>query len=323
MIESLSCKAVGVRRRATKLFLAALPAVLLAACATPEPVPLPERLDVAYGQGRIWQIDGQGIEPSYVFGTFHISDPRVLDVPAAVETAFTEAEVAAFEYDYGPDKEEENRIDRKRFKLPEDTTLRSIIGNGAFGNLTSIFKGRGYWRPRNDLKPWVMWDYLGGSRGIFYTGDDESDPKRPVLDGWLQERAREEGKTVVGLETVEQGFIKYDSIPMEQQALLLQTVVDNYHRRRQSAPIVQSYLDGDLAMLMAYWDERLSWYPPEVGEMLDHRILTNRNHIFVERSLPWMEKQATFIAVGAGHLPGEEGVLRLFEERGYTVTKLH
>jgi len=295
---------------------------VLAACATPEP-PLPPRLDIPYNEGRFWKVEGEGIEPSYVLGTFHISDPRVLDLPVEVENAFLASRTAAFEYDYGRDEENVPEFDIDRYKLPKDTTLRSIIGNGPFGKLTSIMKGRGYWKPRNDLKPWAYWDYLGGKRGTFYISDDESDPNRPVLDSLLEQRAYNEGKTVVGLETIEEGFVKYDSIQMDIQAKMLIAVLENYHRRRAGTPLVQAYLDGDLGLLEAIWEEGLSWYPPEVAELIKYRVLTNRNHIFVERALPHMREDSTFIAVGAGHLPGEEGVLRLFEKRGYTVTKLH
>ena len=302
---------------------ACLTVLLLAGCAKPEPLPLPEPLDIPFNQGRIWQIEGDGIETSYVFGTFHIADSKVLDIPDAVEQAFVASPIAAFEYDYDPEKEEENTIDKERSKLPEGTTLRGLVGSRVYGELTNIIKGLGYWRPNNELKPWIMWDIFGGARSTFYRNDDDSDPDEEVLDGWLQERARSEGKTVVGLETVEEGFLKYDTIPMSQQVEMLTSVVDHYHQRRQGAPIVQSYVDGDLGMLMALSEEEWSKYPPEVGEMLDFRILINRNRIMVERALPHMEKESTFIAVGAGHLPGEEGVLRLFEKRGYTVTRLH
>ncbi len=325
MIERLSGICAGLRRRGALLAIAALPALMLAACATPEPepLPLPEPLDMPYNQGRIWKIEGEDIEPSYVFGTFHIADSKVLDIPPAVERAFRESPIAAFEYDYDPAKKEENKIARERYKLPNGTTLRGLVGGQVYGDLTTIIQGLGYWKPNNELKPWVMWDIFGGAKGTFYRNDDDSKSGAEVLDGWLQQRARDEGKTVVGLESIEEGFVKYDTIPMEQQVAMLKALVDHYHQRRQGAPIVQAYVDGNLGLLMALDEEVKRRYPPDVGEMLDFRILTNRNRIFVERALPHMRKASTFIAVGAGHLSGEEGVLRLLEQRGYTVTLLY
>src|SRR5690606_14409 len=101
------------------------------------------------------------------------------------------------------------------------------------------------------LKPWAMWQIFGGAKGTFYRNDDDSKSGVEVLDGWLENRARDEGKTVVGLESVEEGFVKYDTIPMEQQVLMLTALVDSYHQRRQGAPIVQAYVDGNLGLLMA------------------------------------------------------------------------
>ncbi|MEQ8355832.1 MAG: TraB/GumN family protein [Kiloniellaceae bacterium] len=318
MTEALTKGRAGRRRHTVLLALCGLPILLLAACSKPNPLPL----EMPFNQGRIWQIEGEGIETSYVFGTFHIADSKVLDIPDAVERAFAESPTAAFEHDYDPAKKEANTIDPERLKLPEGTTLRGLVGAQVYGDLTSIIKGLGYWKPNNELKPWVMWDIFGGTQSTFYRNDDDSEANEQVLDGWLQERARDEGKSVVGLETVEEGFTKYDSIPMSQQVVLLTSLVEHYYQRRQGAPIVQSYVDGDLGMLMALTQERLGKYPPDVAEMLEFRIVTNRNRIMVERALPHMEKGSTFIAVGAGHLPGEEGILSLLERRGYRVTRL-
>lgn len=144
---------VGFRQQCRVGAIAGAALLFLAGCATPEPPPLPERLDLVHGQGRFWQIDREGLESSYLFGTFHISDPRVIDVPEVVEQAFVRAQTAAFEYDY---KNEESPYSLERVKLPEDTTLRSLIGSGAFGRLTSVMQGRGFYGPRNDIKPWAF-----------------------------------------------------------------------------------------------------------------------------------------------------------------------
>ena len=323
MIGRLAAVFLVFSARWRALAVAGVAVSALAACATPEPLPLPPSLDMPYNQGRIWKIEGEDIQPSYVFGTFHIADSKVLDIPPAVEQAFVSSPIAAFEYDHDPAKEEETRIDRERYRLPEGTTLRSKVGARVYGDLTNIIKGLGYWRPNNELEPWVMWDLMGGARGTFYRNDDDSNRSDAVLDRWLEDRARDGGKTVVGLETREEGFVKYDTIPMDQQVGMLTSLVDHYHEQRQGAPIVQAYVDGDLGLLMALWEEAMSRYREDVAGMLTFRIITNRNRIMVERALPHMRKDSTFIAVGAGHLPGEEGVLRLFEERGYTVTRLH
>lgn len=307
--------------RSSALWAALIVILAVAACAPREPIPLPERPTIPFGEGRIWKVEGDDTAPSYVFGTYHISDPRVLDIPNAVERAFRNAEIAVFEYKKERDEERE-RIDSDMVKLPTDTTLKGLVGAGTYGKLKFIMGSRGY-SPRNDLKPWVFWDYLGGNRGTFYSSDDESDPNRLVLDDWLRERAWDAGKQVEGFETWEQGFAKYNTIPMDIQVELLRGAVDGYYNRREGAATVQFYLDGDLAMLDALWRESLKTYAPEAAELLTFRIIINRNRIMVDGMEPLMRQASTFVAVGAGHLSGEEGILRLLEQRGYRVIRVH
>lgn len=307
--------------RLSTLWVALVVVLAVAACAPREPIPLPERPSIPFGEGRIWKVEGDDTAPSYVFGTYHISDPRVLDIPDAAERAFRNAEIAVFEYKKERGKDPDP-IDRDRTKLPSDMTLKGLVGAGTYGRLKSIMESRGY-RPRNDVKPWVFWRYLGGYRGTFYTTDDESDPTRPVLDDWLRERAWDAGKRVEGFETWEEGFAKFNTIPMDIQVELLRGAVGNYYNRREGAPTVQFYLDGDLAMLHGLWEERMSRYSAEAAETLTFRIITNRNRIMADGMEPLMREASTFVAVGAGHLSGEDGILRMLERRGYRVTRVH
>ena len=126
-----------------------------------------------------------------------------------------------------------------------------------------------------------------------------------------------------GLETDEEHFTVYDGMPMEIQASLLQTTLDNYYEYTYGIPRVQIYLDGDLALGRALWEESLGWLDPEAAKMLDDRLIHDRNHIMVERMLPLMRRGSTFVGVGAAHMAGEQGILRLLEQQGFTVTRLH
>ncbi len=53
--------------------------------------------DLPYGQGLLWKVERDGVAPSYLFGTIHITDERVLDLPPEVEAAFNSARSATFE----------------------------------------------------------------------------------------------------------------------------------------------------------------------------------------------------------------------------------
>ncbi len=299
--------------------LAALAVLLLAACTKPEAPPLPERPEIAYGQGRLWQIDHEGLPSSYVFGTMHVADRRVLDLPEAVEAAFGSAEIAAFEL-IEDSKVVEALYAADRLKLTGDEDLEDLIGSWSFGILRWHLKQRQL-VPHNNVKPWVMWSYLGGEGG-YYFDDLDWLPDRKVLDDWLEDRAVESGKEVVGLETAQEHFDVYDKMPLEDQANLLKATLERYSKRKPSAPQVTYYVEGDLAMLYALWHGYLSWLEPASAEVLNDRLIDARNRVMVERALPLMEKASTFVAVGALHLPGEQGILRLLEQLGYRVTRV-
>ncbi len=54
--------------------------------------------------------------------------------------------------------------------------------------------------------------------------------------------------------------------------------------------------------------------------MFEKALLTDRNHVMAERAVPLLEKGNAFIAVGAMHLPGNEGLISLLKQKGYSLT---
>jgi uncharacterized protein YbaP (TraB family) len=54
----------------------------------------------------------------------------------------------------------------------------------------------------------------------------------------------------------------------------------------------------------------------------EKRIITDRNHVMAERASTYLAKGGAFMAVGALHLPGEEGLVELLRKQGFTVTSV-
>jgi len=295
--------------------------LLLAACTPRQPYPLPERPDIPFGQGRLWKVDGAGIETSYLFGTMHVDDKRVMDLPPEVEAAFAEAEIAAFEITANS-AADAGFEDVKRYRLPGDETLEDLIGARSVGILRWHMR-RSDLLPRTNIKPWVFWEYLGG-RNYGFVDYDHLEPsgEGKVLDDWLESRARIAGKEVVALESRQEQFDIYDKIPLDQQADMLKLTLEQYAETKPWVPKLQLYLDGDLAMFDALWRQYLSQLQPGTAQTLEQRLIIDRNYVMVERMLPLMRSRPTFVAVGAAHMAGEHGVLHLLESRGYRVTRL-
>lgn len=305
------------RRRALHLMLATAFALLLSACA--KPVPLPPPADVPYGNGRLWQVEQPGVPPSYVFGTMHVSDSRVYDLPEAIETAYQDADVLLVETDYR--RPASRRQLEQYFDLPEGQSLIDLIGRSTYRKLQNLIfrhhlKLGNYFRQQ----PWVSWMALSDRTVDIGEREDED---KPVLDDWLVLRARKAGREVDYLESGLEQWRSLAAIPMDDQVAMLRAAIDTYYEARVRVDRVAVYLDGNFALSYALWQRRLGHLDPALAERYTARLLDERNLRMVERMLPHMEERSAFVAVGALHLPGEQGLLRLLEARGYSVTRLY
>lgn len=293
---------------------------LLAACSPVKPF-VPDSSPIPYGQGRLWQVDGPGIETSYVFATFDRYDDRVLNLPPVAEEAFDKSELVALEMINDP-YIWRGLFTEENLEMSGDQTLPDLIGARSYGTLVWHMKQRQR-RPNEKAKPWFMWYFLGGEHFGIFDYDFEVDTRADMGQlQWLEGLVLAQKKKAVALQTEQEIFDIYDQMPLERQADLLKERVDRLGELGPETQKLQFYLAGDLASLDAVWREYLSWLPPATAASLDDRRINDRNLAMVERALPLMREQATFVAVGYAHLPGNKGILRLLERRGYAVTRL-
>ncbi|MEQ9606897.1 MAG: TraB/GumN family protein [Kiloniellaceae bacterium] len=308
-------------------YLVALAAtLLLAGCAPQLPTvmpgevveTLPEPAVIPHGEGRIWQVDYPGQEPSYLFGTLHVTNPSVFDLPEAAETAFAGAKFAAFESELRADVTEEEK--ELYMELPADVRLFDIVGEETYRRMKALFLFRYFNVEGLDrLQPWVVWSLIAGRE---ISIDIRSEEGRLILDDWLQERAAKEGKQVVHLETPAEQMLVFAGMPMEDQLSMLRSAIDGYGETQVKVEHVQLYLQGKLAVRYALWQRFLGHMEPTVAQSFNERMVSGRNRSMTEDLLPAFARGSTFVAVGAMHMPGEDGILRLLEQRGYTVTWL-
>ena len=118
----------------------------------------------------------------------------------------------------------------------------------------------------------------------------------------------------------------FEGIPMETQVALLKHALA---RRDDLAgliePTIQAWLGRDLAALDAI-RERIGARYPEVAEhyrVLFRRVVRNRSIVMAYRLFVPLRRGGVFVAVGANHLYGEEGLLRLIEKQGYRVERAY
>jgi uncharacterized protein YbaP (TraB family) len=124
---------------------------------------------------------------------------------------------------------------------------------------------------------------------------------------------RASGRTVTGLETVEQQLSYLDTLSEEaQRALLLSVVEDSAETRAQFRAMLAAWASGDLKGIARTFDDETQMSPE-----LKTALMSRRNAAWADWLAKRMEKPGTaFVAVGAGHLVGEDSVQAMLKKKG-------
>jgi hypothetical protein len=196
----------------------------------------------------------------------------------------------------------------------DERTLEQVIGRKLYAESVKALNARGI--PTLGVekqKPWAVMMAL--SMPPPRTGE--------FLDLVLQARATRQNLPVSGLETVAEQLAIFDGLPLPQQiALLEDTVRMQADLDREFEALHKAWLARDLAAIVAISEKHKSDDERLYNEVMD-RLLDQRNRRMADRMAPLLKQGGAFIAVGAAHLPGETGLLRLLEKAGYRVTAVY
>lgn len=260
------------------------------------------------GAGLLWRIHKPQQPASFLFGTIHLDDKRVKDLDNQVVRRFNEAKTLCLEI--LPNRETQVGIGRAML-LPQGQFLDEIVGESLFNRLSLLLNKRGMTPLESiHLKPWAAMIVLSRpeSQGGY------------ALDEQLYHWAVHQYKHLCALETLDEQLSVFDELNQEDQVTLLKDSLDFMPEvQALNEKLVQSYLKGDLDEIYRRSME-LQSKDDELAKRLMHSLVNRRNQRMLERILPELEKGRAFIAVGALHLPGEQGLLNLLRRAGFAVT---
>lgn len=286
-------------------------ALILAACAVDKP-----REGVSEGpasDGLLWKIEQPGTgEPSYLFGTIHSEDPRVINYPENVRNAFDASKILALEIEFTP---ESSQYAARQMFLSDGSTLKQLIGEELFLLSVKAFARQGMQEDQVlYLKPWSAFTLL-----------NTPEPKTGVfLDLLLYQQARQTGKTIAGLETIEEQIAAMETMPVDVQIELLRDTLENLDESEKLlVATVETYLGGNLDEIEALTTDFFKDISPEAVRYFTRHLIDQRNQRMAERLRPLMQQGPVFVAVGALHLPGRTGLINLLRQDGNKVTAIH
>jgi uncharacterized protein YbaP (TraB family) len=268
--------------------------------------------DDSFDSGLLWKVERAGVKSSYLFGTMHSDDPRVVQLPKPVQRAFDQAQSVTLEVVLDP---RALLAMTSALLMTDGNTLESLIGRKLYERSLEVMRSRGI--PEillANMKPWAVAVTLmtpAGNTGV-------------VLDHVLYQDAVAAGKKVHGLETVAEQMGLFDDLPLTDQITLLKDTLDNLHTIAHLLDDIQAaYLDRDLKRLLELNEASMRDSDPQLAETFKRKIIVERNHRMAERMQSALGEGQQFIAVGALHLAGEEGLLKLLTERGYRLSRVY
>ena len=299
---------------------------LLASLALSDPALHGRILDAAAslenGQHLLWKVERAGLAPSYLFGTVHLTDSRVREISAETRAALRSARAVLLETsDIGPQTTAAALVSAARTAVYTDgRTLDRLLTKDEFKKVQLTIDRAGVPAASARIyRPWMISMMLSGSnceRRRIREGE-------PVLDMALAQEARIHGIPITGLETAEEQIRTLASVPEDQQLGMLRAnlaLIDETDNLMET--MVQLYLERRIG---AVWELQMALaetagVPASAFDGFRQTVIVDRNVKMYEAARGYFEKGGTFMAVGALHLPGEDGLVALLRTAGYTVT---
>ncbi|MBL8894715.1 MAG: TraB/GumN family protein [Rhizobiales bacterium] len=283
-----------------------------------------EAAKIPNGDAVFWRIDGPpGTPPSWLLGTIHLSDPRLVNLEANVANALDKASVLAIETrdSLTPEEAQESSWQSARYVvLPVGTSLFDLMSEKDARllreKLTAIGLDPDVFFP---YQPWVVYDFVTYptcERARWQAGFQK-------LDLSIAFRALSNSKPVIGLEDPVAQAALFASIPMQNQVADLAAALRVKHTMEDDVETaVVNWRNGQIAMLYDFSNgyDQLTEAELAAAKRAEAYFLDKRNVIMRDNAMPLLEKGNAFIAVGVFHLIGENGLVELLRKAGYKVS---
>lgn len=259
----------------------------------------------------LWKIEGKGLEaPSYLYGTIHAICQEDYFMKESVKEALDNTSKIVLELDMDePDfmaKMQQNMLneDMKNISSEFSEDDKALVNEFLSSNFGADLTQLGIVKPFG-LVAMVVQKTIQCAEMASYEQE-------------FIKIAAEKEVELIGLETVEFQMSLFDNEPMEDQIkMLVDGIKDIEEGQKEFKEMVRYYKAEDLDGMQ----ELVASSPQFAG--FEDILLFNRNKDWIPKIESMVKEQPSFIAVGALHLPGENGVISLLKEAGYEVTAIN
>jgi uncharacterized protein len=259
----------------------------------------------------LWQVSGKDLKkPSYVFGTFHLLCKDDIRFSQQLKNSLIAADEVYMEMDM--DDPSILLSGLLFMSMKNGKKLKDLYTADEYKKVESYFRDslNMPMMMMQNIKPYFLVAMLYPKMMNCKAASG--------VEAELMNIAKENKKEIKGLETMQFQASVFDSIPYEWQAKELLKSIDSFSiSKKEFDTMLQEYKNQQLSSM-----EKLLSKSEFGGEKFNDILLVNRNKNWVSQLKNIMNKQSVFVAVGAGHLVGDMGLLSLLRKDGYTVEPL-
>ena len=263
----------------------------------------------------LWKISGRGIEkPSYILGTHHAVPFTYCDSIPGLMAAFDQVDYVIGEFDMvkmGEMTQTQMLNMQKMMMMPADTALLSLFSVEEKELLDKYLKETvgAELQMFSAMKPMTIMVTVQNRILMDIIPDIAS---MTGMDKYMQTLAASKGKSVGGLETMEYQMNLLYGNSLEEQADALLEMARGGNSKELMTELTAVYKSQDLDALWDVFKEQMTGYEYDA-------LVSVRNRNWEKQMRELIPAQSSLFVVGAGHRPGEKGMIKLLKKAGYKI----
>ena len=263
----------------------------------------------------VWKISGNGIQnPSYILGTHHGCPFNYCDSIPGLMKAFDKVdniigEINMIEFsEMSPERMQKMQA---MMMMPADTSLLSLFNEEETAKVNAWLKDEmgASLEMLSVMKPMTIMVTVQNKEIMEVIPEIAT---MTTIDKYMQTLGQRKGKTIGELETADYQMELLYGNSLEEQADALLEMIDHGDSKGLLQQLTNAYKSQNLDTLWKVFQEQMTGYEYDA-------IVKVRNLNWEKQMRELLPKQSTLFVVGAGHLPGESGMINLLREAGYKV----
>ncbi|PRD44427.1 polysaccharide biosynthesis protein GumN [Phyllobacterium phragmitis] len=283
-----------------------------------------EAAAIPNGDGLLWKIEKDGAAPSYLFGTMHLTDPRVANLPATAQKAYDASAAVVVETTEILDPQASIKAMAERPDLmmfTDGRTLDQLLPADKIDGVRAALAKRGVpLAAVSRMKPWMLTSLVAMPACEMARKKSGA----AFLDLKLAEVAKAQGKDLLGLETMVEQLDAMNALSLDFHIQgLIETLALGDRLDDLYETMLVLYIEGRTGMIMPVLR---SLAPDDTSDdgyaAFEQKMIEARNTVMAKRAIPILDKGNAFIAVGALHLPGDKGLIEGLRARGYRISAM-